>query len=199
MELSEVSDLVRMNMTLYKNSAKPLTEKEAETTVSIWYWHFKDYDARLVKRAFLAANAVCVYPIQPADIFEQLKIMAKNNSAAPSDLWQALKSAASKVPGLLYQRQYPKVICVDEKTGKLIKSNGDKELNELFEKLPVQVKKYLRNVNGLVAMAQYSDEELERFKKKDFFVFIDSITDGQINLRLADKVRLIEKSKEGME
>lgn len=195
MELSEVSDLIRMNMTLYKNSAKPLTEKEAETTVSIWYWHFKDYDARLIKRAFLAANAVCVYPIQPADIFEQLKIMAKNNSAAPYDLWQALKSAVAKVPGLLYQRQYPKVIGVDEKTGKLIKSDGEKELNELFDKLPAQVKSYLRNVNGLVSMAQYSDEELERYKKKEFVSSIESIPEGQTNSQLLESLKISKRNE----
>lgn len=195
MELSEVSDLIRMNMTLYKNSAKPLTEKEAETTVSIWYWHFKDYDARLVKRAFLAANAVCVYPIQPADIFEQLKIMAKNNSAAPYDLWQALKSAVAKVPGLLYQRQYPKVIGVDEKTGKLIKSNGEKELNELFDKLPAQVKSYLRNVNGLISMVQYSDDELERYKKKEFVSSIESIPEGQTNSQLLESLKISKRNE----
>lgn len=195
MELSEVSDLIRMNMTLYKNSAKPLTEKEAETTVSIWYWHFKDYDARLVKRAFLAANAVCVYPIQPADIFEQLKIMAKNNSAAPYDLWQALKSAVAKVPGLLYQRQYPKVIGVDEKTGRLIKSNGEKELNELFDKLPAQVKSYLRNVNGLISMAQYSDDELERYKKKEFVSSIESIPEGQTNSQLLESLKISKRNE----
>lgn len=195
MELSEVSDLIRMNMTLYKNSAKPLTEKEAETTVSIWYWHFKDYDARLIKRAFLAANAVCVYPIQPADIFEQLKIMAKNNSAAPYDLWQALKSAVAKVPGLLYQRQYPKVIGVDEKTGKLIKSNGEKELNELFDKLPAQVKSYLRNVNGLISMAQYSDDELERYKKKEFVSSIESIPEGQTNSQLLESLKISKRNE----
>lgn len=190
MDLNEVSDLIRMNMTLYKNSAKPLSEKELEAMASVWYWHFKDYDANVVKRAFLAANAVCVYPIQPADIFEQLKIMAKNNSAAPSDLWQALKSAVAKVPGLLYQRQYPKVICVDEKTGKLIKSNGEKELNELFDKLPAQVKSYLRNVNGLVSMAQYSDEELERYKKRDFLTEIELIEDGQTNSQLFESLKI---------
>lgn len=195
MELSEVSDLVRMNMTLYKNSAKPLTEKEAETTVSIWYWHFKDYDARLVKLAFLAANAVCVYPIQPADIFEQLKIFARQNVESPSDLWQSLKSAASKVPGLLYQRQYPKVICVDEKTGKLIKSNGEKELNELFDKLPAQVKSYLRNVNGLISMAQYSDDELERYKKKEFVSSIESIPEGQTNSQLLESLKISKRNE----
>lgn len=190
MDLNEVSDLIRMNMTLYKNSAKPLSEKELEAMASVWYWHFKDYDANVVKRAFLAANAVCVYPIQPADIFEQLKNIARQNSASPSDLWQSLKSAASKVPGLLYQRQYPKVIGVDEKTGKLIKSNGDKELNELFYKLPAQVKSYLRNVNGLVSMAQYSDEELERYKKRDFLTEIELIEDGQTNSQLIESLKI---------
>lgn len=188
--MEQVMELIRMNRILYKNSAKPILPDEMKAMSAVWYYHFKDFDADTVKRAFLAANAVCVYPIQPADIFEQLKIMAKNNSAAPYDLWQALKSAASKVPGLLYQRQYPKVIGVDEKTGKLIKSDGEKELNELFDKLPAQVKSYLRNVNGLVSMAQYSDDELERFKKKEFFSFVENMRECvQMNPKLLETKR----------
>lgn len=186
-------ELIRMNGILYKNSAKLILPDEMKAMSAVWYYHFKDFDADTVKRAFLAANAVCVYPIQPADIFEQLKIMAKNNSAAPYDLWQALKSAVAKVPGLLYQRQYPKVIGVDEKTGRLIKSNGEKELNELFDKLPAQVKSYLRNVNGLISMAQYSDDELERYKKRDFLTEIELIEDGQTNPQLLESLKITKR------
>lgn len=190
MTMEQVMELIRMNGILYKNSAKPILPDEMKAMSAVWYYHFKDFDADTVKRAFLAANAVCVYPIQPADIFEQLKIMAKNNSATPYDLWQALKSAVAKVPGLLYQRQYPKVIGVDEKTGKLIKSDGEKELNELFDKLPAQVKSYLRNVNGLISMAQYSDDELERFKKKEFFSFVENMRECvQMNPKLLETKR----------
>lgn len=195
MTMEQVMELIRMNGILYKNSAKPIIPDEMKAMSAVWYYHFKDFDADTVKRAFLAANAVCVYPIQPADIFEQLKIMAKNNSAAPYDLWQALKSAVTKVPGLLYQRQYPKVIGVDEKTGKLIKSNGEKELNELFDKLPAQVKSYLRNVNGLVSMAQYSDDELERYKKKEFVSSIESIPEGQTNSQLLESLKISKRNE----
>lgn len=195
MTMEQVMELIRMNGILYKNSAKPIIPDEMKAMSAVWYYHFKDFDADTVKRAFLAANAVCVYPIQPADIFEQLKIMAKNNSAAPYDLWQALKSAVAKVPGLLYQRQYPKVIGVDEKTGKLIKSNGEKELNELFDKLPAQVKSYLRNVNGLISMAQYSDDELERYKKKEFVSSIESIPEGQTNSQLLESLKIPKRNE----
>lgn len=195
MTMEQVMELIRMNGILYKNSAKPILPDEMKAMSAVWYYHFKDFDADTVKRAFLAANAVCVYPIQPADIFEQLKIMAKNNSAAPYDLWQALKSAVAKVPGLLYQRQYPKVIGVDEKTGKLIKSNGEKELNELFDKLPAQVKSYLRNVNGLISMAQYSDDELERYKKKEFVSSIESIPEGQTNSQLLESLKISKRNE----
>lgn len=193
MTMEQVMELIRMNGILYKNSAKPILPDEMKAMSAVWYYHFKDFDADTVKRAFLAANAVCVYPIQPADIFEQLKNIARQNSASSSDLWQSLKSAASKVPGLLYQRQYPKVIGVDEKTGKLIKSNGEKELNELFYKLPAQVKSYLRNVNGLVSMAQYSDEELERYKKRDFLTEIELIEDGQTNSQLLESLKITKR------
>lgn len=195
MTMEQVMELIRMNGILYKNSAKPILQDEMKAMSAVWYYHFKDFDADTVKRAFLAANAVCVYPIQPADIFEQLKIMAKNNSAAPYDLWQALKSAVAKVPGLLYQRQYPKVIGVDENTGKLIKSNGEKELNELFDKLPAQVKSYLRNVNGLISMAQYSDDELERYKKKEFVSSIESIPEGQTNSQLLESLKISKRNE----
>lgn len=195
MTMEQVMELIRMNGILYKNSAKPILPDEMKAMSAVWYYHFKDFDADTVKRAFLAANAVCVYPIQPADIFEQLKIMAKNNSAAPYDLWQALKSAVAKVPGLLYQRQYPKVIGVDEKTGKLIKSNGEKELNELFDKLPAQVKSYLRNVNGLISMAQNSDDELERYKKKEFISSIESIPEGQTNSQLLESLKISKRNE----
>lgn len=189
MELNEITDLLKMNMTLYKNSAKPLTEQEIEATASVWFYHFKDYDSRTVKKAFLAANAVCVYPIQPADIFEQLRICAKEKSGSPEKLWQSLKQAVSKVSKLAYLRNYPKIIGIDEKTGKVIKSDGTKEMNELFDNLPQQVKVYLGSLNALADMAIYSDEELERYKKRDFFDFVEKQTNSQVlsSFRISDK------------
>ena len=44
-----------------------------------------------VKRAFLAANRVCVYPVTVADIFKQL-----SQCLDPSAEWEALAVAARK-------------------------------------------------------------------------------------------------------
>ena len=72
MTKEEAAALIRMNYTLYKLGAKPLTDEEMETIIDIWTYQFKDYPGDMVKRAFLAANRVCVYPITVADIFQQL-------------------------------------------------------------------------------------------------------------------------------
>lgn len=72
MTREETATLIRMNFTLYKLGAKPLSDSEMETTIDVWTYQFRDYDGETVKRAFLAANRVCVYPITVADIFKQL-------------------------------------------------------------------------------------------------------------------------------
>lgn len=173
MDLNEVTDLIRMNMMLYKNSAKPLSEKELEAMASVWFWHFKDYDAKVVKRAFLAANAVCVYPIQPADIFKQLNEMQKRNQPSDVQLWDTLKESLSKIPALMHRKQYPLVLGIDEKTGKLIQSDGRKEIKEIYDNLPEQIKKFFASVNGMVDFSLLSEDEIERYRKREFFEFLE--------------------------
>lgn len=69
MTKEEAAQLIRMNFTLYKLGSKPLTDEEMETTLDVWAYQFRDYPGDVVKRAFLAANRVCVYPITVADIY----------------------------------------------------------------------------------------------------------------------------------
>lgn len=197
MDLNEVSDLIRMNMTLYKNSAKPLTENELEVMTSVWYWHFKDYDAKKVKRAFLAANAVCVYPIQPADIFKQLQVMQKQTEKSPIETWEIMLRTLEKIPQFLHRRKYPLVIGIDNQTGKLIESNGSKEIDELFNSLPDDAKRFFVSKNGMIEMSMFSNEELNRYRKKDFLSFCEE--NSEINsqkykniLVQAKKISMIE-------
>lgn len=175
MELNEITDLIHMNMVLYKNSAKPLSEQEIEATASVWFYHFKDYDSKFVKKAFLAAHAVCTYPIQPADIFKQMSLMQKQAGESTNKLWETLKKTLDKVPKYLSYRKNPLVIGIDEKTGRLIKSDGTKELNALYENLPQEIKSFFSSVNGMVDFSLYSDEELERYKKKEFNSFVENL------------------------
>nr|DAP41327.1 MAG TPA: replisome organizer protein [Caudoviricetes sp.] len=151
MTKEEVAELILMNATLYKLGTKPLTDDEMKTTIDVWAYQFKDFPGDVVKRAFLAANRVCVYPITVADIFKQL---AQNIS--PDAEWEALADAARKAQRFLSWRNFPMVTGIDEKGG-LLRSDGTKELKALFDGLPPAAKSYVGSVGGLEELARTPD------------------------------------------
>ena len=151
MTREDAAKLIRMNFVLYKLGSKPLTDDEMEMMLDVWTFQFKDYPGDMVKRAFLAANRVCVYPITVADIFRQLA----SNIDQPAE-WDALAAAARKAQKFISWRNYPMVTGIDAKGG-LLRSDGTKELQTLFEELPPAAKSYVGSVGGLEELAQTPD------------------------------------------
>ena len=151
MTREDVAKLIRMNFVLYKLGSKPLTDEEMQTTIDVWAYQFGDYDGDTVKRAFLAANRVCVYPVTVADIFKQL-----SQCLDPSAEWEALAVAARKAQTFLSWRKFPMVIGIDEKGG-LLRSDGQKELKALYDQLPPAAKSYAGSVGGLSELAEMPD------------------------------------------
>ena len=151
MTKEEAAQLIRMNFVLYKLGSKPLTDKEMETMLDIWTYQFLDYPGDVVKRAFLAANRVCAYPITVADIFKQL-----SQNIDPDAEWIALADAAHKAQKYLSWRSFPMVTGIDEKGG-LMRSDGTEELKALFDDLPPAAKAYAGSVGGLEELARTPD------------------------------------------
>lgn len=151
MTREDVAKLIRMNFTLYKLGAKPLTDEEMETTIDVWTYQFGDYDGDTVKRAFLAANRVCVYPVTVADIFKQL-----SQCIDPEAEWDALAEAAHKAQKYMSWKNFPMVTGIDEKGG-LIRSDGTEELQVLYNNLPPAAKTYAGSVVGLKELAMIPD------------------------------------------
>lgn len=151
MTREDAAKLIRMNFVLYKLGAKPLTDDEMEMMLDVWTFQFKDYPGDMVKRAFLAANRVCVYPITVADIFRQLA----SNIDPPAE-WDALAAAARKAQKFISWRNCPMVTGIDAQGG-LLRSDGTKELQTLFEELPPAAKSYVGSVGGLEELAQTPD------------------------------------------
>ena len=151
MTKEEAAELILMNATLYKLGTKPLTDDEMKTTIDVWAYQFRDYPGEVVKRAFLAANRVCVYPITVADIFRQLA----SNIDPPAE-WDALAAAARKAQKFISWRNCPMVTGIDAQGG-LLRSDGTKELQTLFEELPPAAKSYVGSVGGLEELAQTPD------------------------------------------
>lgn len=151
MTKEEAAELVLMNATLYKLGTKPLTDEEMKTVIDVWTYQFRDYPGDVVKRAFLAANRVCVYPITVADIFRQL-----SQNLDPDAEWNALAEAAYEAQKYLSWRNCPMITGVNEQGG-LLRSDGTQELRELFEGLPPAAKSYAGSVGGLTELARTSD------------------------------------------
>lgn len=151
MTKEEAAELILMNATLYKLGTKPLTDEEMKTTIDVWAYQFKDYPGEVVKRAFLAANRVCVYPITVADIFKQL-----SQNIDPDAEWVALADAAHRAQKYISWRTCPMVTGIDEKGG-LLRSDGTGELKALFDGLPPAAKSYVGSVGGLEELARTSD------------------------------------------
>jgi hypothetical protein len=151
MTKEEAAELILMNATLYKLGTKPLTDDEMKTTIDIWTYQFRDYPGEVVKRAFLAANRVCVYPITVADIYKQL-----SQCIDPEAEWGALAEAARKAQRFLSWRNFPMVTGIDEKGG-LLRSDGQKELKSLYDQLPPAAKSYAWSVGGLAELAEMPD------------------------------------------
>ena len=151
MTKEEAAELILMNATLYKLGTKPLTDDEMKTTIDVWTYQFRDYPGEVVKRAFLAANRVCIYPITVADIYKQL-----SQCIDPEAEWGALADAARKAQKYMSWKNFPMVTGIDEKGG-LIRSDGTEELKKLFESLPPAAKTYAGSVGGLKELAMTPD------------------------------------------
>jgi len=151
MTKEEAAELVLMNATLYKLGTKPLTDEEMKTVIDVWTYQFRDYPGDVVKRAFLAANRVCVYPITVADIFRQL-----SQNLDPDAEWNALAEAAYEAQKYLRWRSCPMIIGLDEYGG-LRRSDGTQELQALYDSLPPAAKSYAGSVGGLTELARTPD------------------------------------------
>lgn len=151
MTKEEAADLILMNATLYKLGTKPLTDDEMKTVIDVWTYQFKDYPGETVKRAFLAANRICKFPITVADIFEQL-----TQGINPDAEWNELADAARKAQKYISWRNFPMVVGIDEKGG-LLRSDGTEELKALFDGLPPAAKRYAGSVGGLEELARTPD------------------------------------------
>ena len=151
MTKEEAAELILMNATLYKLGTKPLTDDEMKTTIDIWTYQFRDYPGEVVKRAFLAANRVCVYPVTVADIYKQL-----SQCIDPEAEWGALAEAARKAQKYMSWKNFPMVTGIDEKGG-IIRSDGTEELQVLYNNLPPTAKTYAGSVGGLKELAMTPD------------------------------------------
>lgn len=75
MTVQEIQTMIRQNMVLYRNVAKPLTDKEADLLIATWADALSDVPSAAGKLAFRRALRVCHFPVLIADLYDQLRAM----------------------------------------------------------------------------------------------------------------------------
>lgn len=164
MTKQECAQLIRLNFVLYKLSQKPLTDAELAATVQVWHWHFGALPAPVVRQAFLRANGVCRFPVQPADVLEQLRRMAAARQPAPAVRWQALKAAARQAAVLAERRACPLVVGLDE-AGRPVRDDGTAALAALYESLDESDRAFCGSPAGLVQLGRCGEAEQESYRR----------------------------------
>lgn len=161
MNLEQALELLRMNYALFPQT-KELNADGIDRAAKVWAFVFGEYPYDLVKRAYLECVKTCHFAIQPADIMEALK-----RHENPIRDWEALKACLPKVCQYESWRQYPMVIGEDEK-GRLMTSDGRKELKAVFDSLPASVRAYVGSAENLAVYARVGDFDLDRYHRPVF-------------------------------
>lgn len=166
MTVQEIQSLIRQNMVAYRNTAKPLSEQDAATFVAVWCDALADVPSEAGKLAFRRALTVCHFPITPADIFDQLRMMQAQQEPKVADLWNLIcdkaKLARRSKGDYAWTARLP-----DGRT----EGQAAREKNKrLFAELPPAVQDYFGNLQALLEFAD-DDTTAKSYRRRDFEKF----------------------------
>ena len=146
MTVQEIQTMIRQNMVLYRNVAKPLTDKEADLLIATWADALSDVPSAAGKLAFRRALRVCHFPVLIADLYDQLRAMQMESEPKAADLWQLVCERAHKAnenKGLYsFTGHLP-----DGRTQGQAARDANKRL---FDELPPAVQEYFGSLQALV-------------------------------------------------
>lgn len=154
-------ELLRMNYALFPQT-RAVDQDGINRAAKVWAFIFSDYPYDVVKRAYLECVKRCKFAVQPSDIIDALK-----QCEDPAQDWEALKACFPKVCQYESWRRYPMVIGEDE-NGNLIKSDGRKELQGIFDSLPASVRRYVGSPANLLTYSFIGDYDLDKYHRPVF-------------------------------
>lgn len=151
MTIQEVSALMGMNMVVYANSAKPLSDEIAAKQISIWASELADVPAYTGQQAMKKAFTVCKFPVTLADLFAQIRKIQAQYELPAGKIWPQILSNASRISYV-----------------------GEKPVDyaELFSELPKVAQDWLGSYHAMRQLDRMSDEE-RSYKRREFERFYD--------------------------
>ena len=103
MTVQEIQTMIRQNMVLYRNVAKPLTDKEADLLIATWADALSDVPSAAGKLAFRRALRVCHFPVLIADLYDQLRAMQMESEPKAVGLRKSAQGQRKQRPVQLHR------------------------------------------------------------------------------------------------
>lgn len=140
----------------YPNSYQTKTDAEEQMLYELWFDIFKEYP----REVFLAAakNAIknSEFAPKPATIIKEIEKMQAAFEKSDGELWAELTGCLREVAKNVYAFRYNAI----DYNGKTQGENARIRVKEIFDGLSPELKEYLRNPQGLIEIAEYTDDQL---------------------------------------
>lgn len=163
MTRNEIIVVLGILKTAYPNFYKNLSKEEMLDIVNLWSDMFQDSDSRIVTVAVKELINSFQYPPTIADVKNKMYSLT-NNDKTPSELWDRLQKAISR---------------------------GIYHSEEEFEKLPDEVKEFIRSPRQLKELAMMDSDVVHSVTKGQFFKQIEVI-----QKRKEEDKKMLPESKE---
>lgn len=163
MTIDETKMILGILKTAYPNFYKEMSKQEMLNVVDLWADMFKNDNSKLVTVAVKELINSFQYPPTIADVKNKMYSLT-NNDKTPSELWDRLQKAISK--SIYYSE-------------------------EEFEKLPDEVKEFVRSPRQLKELAMMDSDVVHSVTKGQFFKQIEVI-----QKRKEEDKKMLPESKE---
>lgn len=163
MTIDETKMILGILKTAYPNFYKEMSKQEMLNVVDLWADIFKNDNSKLVTVAVKELINSFQYPPTIADVKNKMYSLT-NNDKTPSELWDRLQKAISR---------------------------GIYHSEEEFEKLPDEVKEFIRSPKQLKELAMMNSDVVHSVTKGQFFKQIEVI-----QKRKEEDKKMLPESKE---
>lgn len=174
MTIDDVTVLMKWNLAMYAGCAKPLSDADAATQITLWAAELADVPAYAGQQAMRKAFTICDYPVKLSDLCRQLRILQAASEPKAAELWLMICGAAHKVADNTSRYVYT----MREPDGRTQGQIARDENKSIFEGLPKSVQHYFGGLQGLVDLDAETTSG-KAIRRRDFEKFYAEWQQGQ--------------------
>lgn len=163
MNTNEVTQLLKLNKSMYQSSARPLTDDVIAVQLAVWAAALKDVPAEAGFLAIQRAFTVCRFPVTLADLYDKLRALQAESSTPVATVWESILKAAHRAADNVGRYRYT---CQME-DGRTQGQQAKEENQALFAGLPGMVRDWLGSPRAL-AEIDFMDATAQNFRRKEF-------------------------------